>query len=130
LSGEVAFTVSTPPTVLGFIRQGRLKALAVGSPQRLPQLPEVPTMTELGVAEDPLTPVFFGLAAPAGTPADVITRLNAELRRALAKPDIAERLDATGLVRAGSSPQEMEETVRRDVARFGEIVRAAGIRAD
>jgi tripartite-type tricarboxylate transporter receptor subunit TctC len=130
VAGEVDMTISTPPPILGFVRQGRLRALAVGSERRLPQLPDVPTMTELGITDDPLIPVFFGIAAPAGTPAPIVAKLNAELRAVAALPDVSERLEAAGVVPAVGTPEAMTETVGRDIERFAAIIRAANIRAD
>jgi tripartite-type tricarboxylate transporter receptor subunit TctC len=79
---------------------------------------------------DILVPTFFALLAPAGTPPAIVARLNAEMKKALADPAIAERLTAAGLVVNGSSPEVMANTVRQDNARFGALVKAIGIKPE
>ena len=130
VGGEVALAITTPPAALGFIREGKLTALAAGSAKRLELLPEVPTLAEVGVAADTLIPAYFAMAAPAGTSAAVIAKLNAELRRALAVTDIAERFAKTGLIPAGSSPEAMTAIVTQDVAKFAALVKAIGIKPE
>lgn len=130
IAGEVALGLVAAPSALGFIRDGRLRALAVGSDRRLDLLPEVPTMAESGFAADILIPGLFGLVAPAGTPQPIIARLNAEMKRALALPGVAERLIKSGLVPIGSTPEAMTSLVAADVARFGALVKAIGIKSE
>jgi tripartite-type tricarboxylate transporter receptor subunit TctC len=127
VSGEVSLAVATLPSSLGFIKEGRVIPLAVGSDKRLPQLPDVPTAVEAGLAADTILPVFFGLVAPAGTPAPVIAKLNAELKKALADPEVATKLTAAGLVPTGTSPEEMTSTITGDITRFGALVKSIGI---
>jgi len=129
VAGEVGVTIASVPGVLGFVRDGRARALAVGSDKRLALFPDVPTMAEAG-GGDTLIPTFFALAAPAGTPPAVVAKLNAELKRALAAPDVAERLIAAGLVPIGGSPEMMAATVRQDVTRFAALVKAIGIKPE
>lgn len=130
VSGEVALTIATPPSVLELVRAGRLRALAVGAERRIEQLPDVPTMDEVGLAVDSLIPNFFVLAAPAGTPPAIVARLNAEVARAVARPDVAARLAASGLVPAASTQDFAARTVAQDVARFADLFRAAGIKQE
>ncbi len=130
VAGEVGVTIASVPAVQGFIKDGRLRALAVGSDKRFAVLPDVPTMKEAGVDGDILVPTFFALLAPAGTPPAIVARLNAEMKKALADPAIAERLTAAGLVVNGSSPEVMANTVRQDNARFGALVKAIGIKPE
>jgi tripartite-type tricarboxylate transporter receptor subunit TctC len=130
VSNEVALAVATLPSSLGFIKEGRVIALAVGSATRLPQLPDVPTAVEAGLAADTILPVFFGLVAPAGTPAPIIAKLNAELKKALADPDVATKLTAAGLVPTGTSPEDMTSTITADITRFGALVKAIGIKPE
>jgi tripartite-type tricarboxylate transporter receptor subunit TctC len=115
---------------LGFIRDGKLIGLAAGSEKRLALLPEVPTLAEADVSSDTLIPAYFAMAAPAGTSAVIIARLNAELRRALAVTDIAERFAKTGLIPTGSSPEAMTTIVNQDVAKFAALVKAIGIKPE
>ncbi len=130
VAGEVGVTVASVPGVLGFIRDGRVRALAVGADRRLSLLPDVPTTAEAGGGADLLIPTFFALAAPAGTPAPIVAKLNAELKRAVTAPDVAERFVAAGLVPTGGTPEAMAATVREDVARFGALVKSIGIKPE
>ena len=130
VGGEVALAITTPPAALAFIRDGKLIALAAGSEKRLALLPEVPTLAEAGVSSDTLIPAYFAMAAPAGTSSAIIARLNAELRRALAVTDIAERFAKTGLIPAGSSPEAMTAVINQDIARFAALVKAIGIKPE
>src|SRR4030095_11123647 len=91
VAGEVGVTISTVPAVQGFIKDGRLRALAVGSEKRFATLPDVPTMTEAGAGHDILVPTYFALLAPNGTPPAIVNRLNAEMKKAIADPQVAER---------------------------------------
>jgi tripartite-type tricarboxylate transporter receptor subunit TctC len=130
VAGEVGVAIASVPGVLGFIRDGRVRALAVGSDKRLALLPDVPTLAEAGGGSDTLIPTFFALAAPAGTPAAVVAKVNAEMRRALAAPDAADKLVAAGLVPTGGTPEAMSATVRQDVARFAALVKTIGIKPE
>jgi tripartite-type tricarboxylate transporter receptor subunit TctC len=130
VSGEVALTIAAVPGAIGFIKDGRLRALAVGSPTRLPQFPDVPTLGEVGGGADTFVTTFFGLAAPANTPEPIIAKLNAELRRAVTHPDIVEKLNASGLVPIGSTPEVMASTIADDIARFGTLVKSIGIKPE
>jgi tripartite-type tricarboxylate transporter receptor subunit TctC len=127
---EVDMTIATAPSVLGFVRDGRMRALAIGATRRSPLLPDVPTVVEVGIGPDVLLPTYFGIAAPAGTPAAVIARLSAEIRKALTAPDVVERLAGAGLDAHGGTPEEMARTVRDDVARFGSLAQALGIQPE
>ena len=130
IGGEIGLTLSAIPGAIGFIRSGQLRALAVGSAARHPQLPDVPTLAEAGLKGDLFLPTFFGLAAPAGTPRSVIDKLNAEMRRALAAPEIVERLAVSGLTPVGGSPEEMATVIAKDVIHFGALVKAIGIKPE
>ena len=130
VAGEVGVTIATPPSLLGHIRDGRVRALAIGAPRRSPLLPNVPTMAEAGGGEDTLAFTFFGFAAAAGSPRPVIARLSTDIKRILAQPDVAERLSKVGLDPLGSTPEEMLDTVKRDVARFAKLVSSIGIQPE
>jgi tripartite-type tricarboxylate transporter receptor subunit TctC len=116
--------------VQGFIKDGRLRALAVGSDKRFAVLPDVPTMTEAGAPNDILVPTYFALLAPAGTPAPIIARLNAEMKKALADPQVVERLASAGLVPNGSSPEAMAASIKEDLPRFQALVKSIGIKPE
>jgi tripartite-type tricarboxylate transporter receptor subunit TctC len=130
VAGEVGVAIASAPSVLGFVKDGRLKAIAVGADRRMAVLPDVPTLAEAGASPDTLLPVFFALAAPAGTPPEIVARLNAEMKRALAAPDAAEKLNASGLVPTGSSPEVMAKTVAQDVERFRALVKSIGLKPE
>ncbi|MEP7083752.1 MAG: tripartite tricarboxylate transporter substrate binding protein [Betaproteobacteria bacterium] len=127
LAGEVDVAPITAPSLVGPLKSGKVRALAVGSAKRVALLPEVPTMIEVGGGDDTFVPTYFGFAAPAGTPRAIVDKLNAEIRKALAQKDLVERLAGAGLEAAGSSSEEMAATVKRDIARFGMLVKAIGI---
>jgi len=130
VAGEVGVTIASVPAVQGFIKDGRLKALAVGSEKRFAVLPDVPTMTEAGASNDILVPTYFALLAPAGTPPAVVARLNAEMKKALADPAVTERLAGAGLVPNGGSPEQMAASLKEDVPRFAELVKRIGIKPE
>jgi tripartite-type tricarboxylate transporter receptor subunit TctC len=130
VAGEVGVTIATVPAVQGFIKDGRLRALAVGSDKRFTVLPDVPTMTEAGASADILVPTYFALLAPAGTPPAVVARLNAEMKKALADPQVVERLASAGLVPNGGSPDQMAASVKSDLPRFQSLVKSIGIKPE
>ena len=111
------------------IRGGRTRAIAVTSRERSPVLPDVPTMSESGFPGfDALG--WFGFFAPAGTPAEVIARVNAEVRTVLAMPDVRERILATGNEPWWSTPEEFGVFVRAEIAKWGKVVKESGASAD
>jgi len=130
VTGEVGVTIAAVPAVQGFIKEGRLRALAVGSEKRFAVLPDVPTMTEAGASNDILLPTYFALLAPANTPAPVVAKLNAELKRALADPAVAERLAGAGLVPVGGTPEAMAASIKQDMPRFADLVKKIGIKPE
>ncbi|MBR0829986.1 tripartite tricarboxylate transporter substrate binding protein [Bradyrhizobium manausense] len=127
LAGQIDFLFD-PGIAIEHVKAGRLRALAIGSLQRSPQLPDVPTLQELGLAGFDADAVF-GVYAPAGTPAEIITRLNSEINRALATAALTERITAVGSIPAAMSPDEFREMSRKDSDRFGPIIRERGITA-
>jgi len=131
LGGQLDFLFD-PGIAVPHIRAGRLRLLAVGSPSRSPLFPDVPTVAEAGGAAlkgfDADT--VFGLYAPGGTPAEVVTRLNAEVNRILATPAMQERVRAIGGVPTPMSPAQFGAKMAEDSRRFGVIVRERRIAAD
>ena len=111
------------------IRAGKLKALAAGSPRRLPQLPETPTLIEQGLGGADVD-MWYGLFAPKGTPPETIDRLNRETAAILGAADAREVFEAQGLIPATSTPAEFAEIVVRDKARWAEVVAKRGIAAE
>ena len=129
IAGRVSFMLLNPLEVLPHIQSGKLKALAVSGDQRAPMLPNVPTMAEAGLPNFEAT-VWWTLLAPAGTPADVVARLNAETRKALADPAVRERLNGLGAVITPSSPAEAAAFLKTESAKWERVIRAANIQAD
>ena len=111
------------------LQSGKLRALAVANPTRLARLPDVPTTAEAGLPDYVLAS-WFGLAAPAGTPREIIDRVNAEARKALAGADVREALAKLGLEPGGNSPQEYAAMIADELARWRQAVKAAAIKID
>ena len=130
VAGETGVTIAAVPAVQGFIKDGRLKALAVGAEKRFAVLPDVPTMAEAGASNDILVPTYFALLAPAGTPPAVVAALNAAMKKALADPAVAERLAGAGLVPEGGTPDAMAASLKQDVPRFADLVKKIGIKPE
>jgi len=130
VAGEVSVTIAAVPAVQGFIKDGRLRALAVGSDKRFAVLPDVPTMAEAGAASDILLPTYFALLAPPKTPPAIIAKLNEAMKAALADLVVAERLATAGLVSVGSTPEAMAASIRQDLPRFAALVKSIGIKPE
>jgi tripartite-type tricarboxylate transporter receptor subunit TctC len=126
-SGDVHAYWAPIGPVLGPVRGGKLKPLAVSTPKRNPQLPDVPTTAEAGVngAEAPL---WFGLWGPAGIPADVVAKINKDVRRALAEPDVKERLTKGGNEVMDMSSPDFAKFVRDQISDYTRVLQAAGIK--
>jgi tripartite-type tricarboxylate transporter receptor subunit TctC len=124
--GEVQLVVETVAAVLGQVRSGEVRALALSTASRFAGLPDVPTMQEAGVAGFDIA-TWFTIAFPAGTPAPLLERVGAATRGILAEPGFRTRLEEIGLTPVGSSATEARETIIRDIARWRQIVAAAGI---
>ena len=121
-------SVNAGPAVMGNLKAGKLKALAVGSPARLEQLPQVPTLAELGLPAANLASVF-GLFAPAGTPAAAIERLNAEVNKLLKDKDVLQKIDAADNVPTGGSAADFAKFIAGESSSNARIIKAAGITA-
>ena len=116
------------PAVLQHVKTGKLKPLAVGAPARLDSLPDVPTLAELGLPAANMSSLF-GIYAPAQTPPAVLARLNAEVNKALALPDIRNKLDATDNVPTGGSAAEFARQIAQESENNARVIRSAGIKA-
>ena len=127
--GRVQFMFDAIAGHQAFIQSGRVKAFAVTSPARLAAFPDVPTMKELGLPRVDGS-VWYGLLAPAATPKAIVAKLNAESRRVLASPDVKERLTGAGIDAAGGSPEEFATFIRAESAKWGPVVKAAGVKAN
>ncbi len=128
LGGQIDFLFD-PGIAIPHIKAGKLRLLAVGSPKRSPLFPDMPTLDELGLKGFDADTVF-GFYAPAGTPAAVVSRLNAEINRIIATPAVTERIDAIGGVPAPMSPAEFAAKAAEDSKRFGAIIRERRIVGD
>jgi tripartite-type tricarboxylate transporter receptor subunit TctC len=129
LSGEVSFMFSTPPSAMPFVRAGRLRALGVTTRERATGLPEVPTLAESGLAGYEAVQ-WFGLLVPAGTPRPVIDRLHEETLSAINAPETKQRLVNEGLDPIGSKPDEFAAYIGAELAKWGKVIRAAGIKPE
>lgn len=129
IAGQVDATFTGAPAVLPHVRSGRLRALAVSSAARIPTLPDVPTVAESGYPGFEADQ-WYGIVAPAGTPAALIARLNAEVNKALALPEVAQQLATEGAVPMATTPQAFGELIAREIPRWAEVVRAGNVRPD
>jgi len=130
LAGQFeVLSVNTGPAIMQHVKAGKLRPLAVGAPARLEALPNMPTLAEAGFAAANLTSLF-GVFAPAGVPAPVLERLNAEINKALAAPDLAARLVASDNVPTGGSGAAFARVIATESENNARIIRAANIRAD
>jgi tripartite-type tricarboxylate transporter receptor subunit TctC len=111
------------------LKSGRVKALAVTTMKRAPLLPEVPTMDEAGFPGFEIGS-WFGLLAPAGTPAPIVARLNAETVKVLARDDVRQTLGAQGLQLEPGTPEQFAAHIKSEIAKFTRIAHAAGIKAE
>jgi tripartite-type tricarboxylate transporter receptor subunit TctC len=130
LAGQVNMLFDTVASSMPQVRAGKLKGLAVTTPARSAIAPDVPTMAEAGVAGYEIAP-WFAAYAPAGTPPAVIDKLNAEMRRILALPDVRTAfVDQQGMTLIASSPAELGAHTQREIAKWARVVKATGARAE
>ncbi len=129
ISGSVELYMSSVPTLLAQIRQGKLRALAVTSAKRVDDLPDVPTIQELGYPGFDAS-TWFGFLAPAGTPNEIVAKLNAEFNRALQQPDLRKKLADQGAEPIGGTPAQFAALIRNDIVRWGKVVKESGARID
>jgi tripartite-type tricarboxylate transporter receptor subunit TctC len=129
VAGVVQSSFAGVPNALAQVPQGRLRALAVTTAKRIPQLPDVPTMQEAGVPGYAAS-VWLALLAPAGTPPDIVDKLNAEIAKAMKDPETAKALFNAGVEADPSTPQAMSEYMAQELARWGKVVKDAGIKME
>ena len=126
ISGQVTMLFDNAPSAMPFIQQGKLRAVAVTSTRRLPNLPDIPTMEEAGVSGyESLS--WSGLVAPAATPRPIINKLNAALQRILAMDDVRQRFAAMGVEPVGGTPEAFARHVRAESDKWGKLVKSANI---
>ncbi len=129
LGGNIPLVFTAIAGAGGYVRSGKLKAIAVGSAQRTQALPEVPTIAESGV-KDFVANSWVGLLAPAKTPKAVIDKLNAELNAVLADAEVKAKLLQMGIEATPGTPQQFGDEIRADLERYAKVVKAAGIKAE
>ncbi|HEX9192849.1 MAG TPA: tripartite tricarboxylate transporter substrate binding protein [Burkholderiales bacterium] len=129
MAGDVQMTIVDTPPLVAQIKAGKVKALAVTSAKRASAMSELPTIAESGVPGYEMV-LWIGVFAPAGTPRDVAGKLNAEVVRIVRLPGIREKLDAMGVEPIGNTQEQMAEWIRREIARYGPVVKAANIKAE
>jgi tripartite-type tricarboxylate transporter receptor subunit TctC len=116
-------------TVTSLVKAGKLRLIAVTTPRRLPQFPDVPTVSESGLPGFEFNS-WFAIMAPAGTPRTIVQSLAAEVQKALADPEVREKLSAQGLTPRGIGPDELGTAMKAQLARYGALIRQNGITAD
>jgi len=129
IGGQVNLMFDNIPSAITHIRSGKLRALATTGPKRSSVLPDVPTMIEAGVPGYEST-AWFGLAMPAGTPKEIIARMNAEGQKATKAPEFMKRMHDLGYEIVGGSPEQMGAMIQDELRRWGPIVKASGAKVD
>ncbi|OZI44683.1 LacI family transcriptional regulator [Bordetella genomosp. 5] len=129
IGGQIDMYLSSVPTLIGHVRNGKMRALAVTSAQRVPDMPDVPTIAERGYPGFEAV-TWFGLAAPDGVPPEIVKRLNAEFNKALKTPDLAKKYQEQGARVLTSTPEEFARLIHDDRIRWGKIVKDSGARVE
>ena len=129
ISGETSLTITGVPPLMPHVQAGRMRGIAVASTQRIKVLPDLPTIAEAGVAGYEST-TWFGPLAPAKTPREIVNRLNADLARIVATPEVRERFIGEGVEPVGGSTELFAAFVRDEIDKYGKVVRAASLTAD
>jgi tripartite-type tricarboxylate transporter receptor subunit TctC len=117
------------PSSLPFIKAGKLRALAVTSSARAAALADIPTMVEAGVPGYEASS-WFGVLAPAGTPSDIVAKLNGEVARWLVTPEAKDKLSAQGAVAAGGTPEDFQKHIAAETVKWAKVVKESGAKAD
>ena len=129
LGGQVDLYMSSIPTLIGQVRSGKMRALAVTSLKRVDDLPQTPTVAESGYPGFE-SGTWFGFVAPAGTPAEFVATLNREFAKALAAPDLKKKLGDQGAEVLGGTPEQFGQLIKSDIVRWAPIVKASGAKVD
>ena len=129
IQNEVQLIFTTPPTIMGHLKSGRVKVLGTSGNQRLSYLPDVPTLAEAGVKDFNTAP-WQGVLAPAGTPAPIINYLHNEIAAVLKTPEVKERFAGQGTDAVGLTPQEFSRMIERELALNSKVIKAVGMKAD
>lgn len=129
LSGRIQAITASIPATLPHLAQGRLRVLAVTGPKRAALLPDVPTWKESGIADAEVVN-YWGVVAPAGTPREIVQRLNTEITRALTQPDVKERLEREGAELVAGPPERLGSLIEGDLARWKKLIADAKLHLD
>jgi tripartite-type tricarboxylate transporter receptor subunit TctC len=129
LGGQVALLYAALPTIEGHYRSGKVKILAVSTPQRSPQTPEVPTVAEAGLPGYDFV-AEIAIYAPAGTPPDIVAKLSAQAARAVKQPDVVQRFKQLGIEAVGSTPEALAAQNRVNYEKYARVVKASGAKID
>ena len=129
MGGSVDVAIMSVPSVLGLVKGGKLTPLAVTTSKRSPMLPDTPTLDEAGIKGIDAG-IWLGLFAPAGTPPAIVARLNAEINKVLAMPDVRDKIAAGGAAAVGGTSEEFGAFVRADYAKWGRIVKESGVKLE
>ncbi|MGQ0510616.1 MAG: Bug family tripartite tricarboxylate transporter substrate binding protein [Betaproteobacteria bacterium] len=126
-NGNIAMLFDSLASVMPHVRSNKVRPIAVNAPGRSPLLPEVPTFAEIGMTEYD-TYTWFGMFAPAGTPAAIVARVQAEVVISLAAPDLRERFSQVGAEAVGSTPQQFTARILADTAKWAKVIKAANVK--
>ncbi len=129
LAGVVAMNFDTMPPVMPHIQAGKLRGLAISTPRRLAQLPEVPTFIEEGISGFDVAN-WYGVMAPAGTPRDIVQKLNADINKAMRVPEVRARLEGVGTQLREQSPAEFEAYMKAEVVKYAKLIKDTGVRIE
>jgi tripartite-type tricarboxylate transporter receptor subunit TctC len=129
LGGQVHVMFDNAPNVMPHVKAGKLRALGMSGAKRSSFAPDIPTVAESGVPGYEVA-VWFGVVAPAGTPREIIQKLNAEVLKILAMPDVRERFLSQGVEPVGSTPEQFGEHIKSQMAKWGKVVQDAGVKAE
>ena len=129
IGGQLSMVFTGVPPVVPLAKAGKVRLLATTGKERMANLPDVPTIKEAGITGADVL-IWYGVVAPAGTPKDVIVRLNREIVKAMNTPDVRDKFAQQGVDPAASTPEEFAEFIRTEVARWGKVIRTAGIKLE
>jgi len=129
LGGQVEMVMTGVSPVIPYAKAGRLRVIVTTGRQRMPNMPEVPTMAEAGLPDAEIV-IWYGVVAPAATPKHIIGRLNREIAKAMSLPDLRERYVQQSVVPETNSPEQFAQLIRDEYARWTKVIRAAGIKPE
>jgi tripartite-type tricarboxylate transporter receptor subunit TctC len=129
IGGQVQLYMSSVPTLIGHIKSGKMRAIAVTSLTRVDDLPQVPTVAESGYKGFEAV-TWFGFVAPTGVPKDIVTRLNTEINKALQSADVKKKLSDQGADVLGGTPEQLGALIKSDIARWAPVIKESGAKLD